>query len=119
MNAKVRIVLKALSCGFLLILLTGSRMASPQAPNASLLGVPANGTAPLTVDFSVGVANPQGPLVYQWNFGDGAGSSTPAGAYIIHVYQHPGTYLCSLTMTTVQGRSATLFATIVVQPRHS
>jgi PKD repeat protein len=89
---------------------------SHAAPNASLLAVPVVGTAPLTVDFHVGLANPQSSLVYQWHFGDGAVSSLPAGAYIPHVYQRPGTYLCFLTLTNVQGRSTTLLTTVTVVP---
>jgi len=119
MIARVRIVTKALSCAFRLLALTGAGIASQAGPNASLIVVPVNGTAPLTVDFAVGVANPQGPMTFQWKFGDGAASAMQSGAYMIHVYQHPGTYLCSLTMTTAQGRSATLFTTIIVKPRRS
>jgi PKD repeat protein len=85
-------------------------------PIASLLDVPAYGTAPLTVDFYVGLASPHGPLVYQWNFGDGAVSLMPAGAYMLHVYQHPRTYLCSLNLTTAQGKSTLVFTTITVKP---
>jgi PKD domain len=84
--------------------------------NATLLAEPVYGVAPLTVDFHVGLANPQSSLVYQWDFGDGAVSSLPAGAYIPHVYQRPGTYLCFLTLTNVQGRSTTLLTTVTVLP---
>jgi PKD repeat protein len=87
-------------------------------PNASLLAVPLNGPAPLTVDFYVGLANTPGPLVYQWNFGDGAVSLLPTGVYTLHVYQHPGTYLCSLELTNAQGLSTTVFRTITVKPSH-
>jgi PKD domain len=90
--------------------------ATPQGISATLLGVPVYGTAPLTVDFYVAIANPKGSLVHQWNFGDGAMSLLPAGVYMLHVYRQPGTYLCSLKLTTGQGRSTTVFTTIVVQP---
>ena len=43
--------------------------------NARLLAVPVVGTAPLTVDFYVGLANFPDSLFYEWNFGDGALSS--------------------------------------------
>ena len=92
--------------------------AGQTPPNASLLAVPVNGPAPLTVDFYVGLANTPGPLVYQWNFGDGAVSSLPIGVYTLHVYQHPGTYLCSLELTNAQGLSTTVFRTITVKPSH-
>jgi hypothetical protein len=86
---------------------------------ATLLGVPVNGTAPLTVGFYVGLANFRGSLAYQWDFGDGAISLLPAGVFMLHVYQQPGTYLCELNLTTSQGNSTTLFTTITVQPAHS
>ena len=89
-----------------------------QAPlNAILLAQPIYGAAPLTVDFSVSLPNPQSSLVYQWEFGDGAVSSLPSGAYIPHVYQRPGTYLCSLTLRNAQGISTTLLTTVTVLPR--
>lgn len=92
--------------------------AGQTPPNASLLAVPVNGPAPLTVDFYVGLANTPGPLVYQWNFGDGAVSLLPTGVYTLHVYQHPGTYLCSLELTNARGLSNTVFTTITVKPSH-
>jgi len=85
-------------------------------PNASLLEVPAYGAAPLTVGFYVGLANTPGALTYQWNFGDGAVSVMPANAYILHVYQHPGTYLCSLELINLRGVTTTVYATITVKP---
>lgn len=91
-----------------------------QAPaGATLLGVPVYGTAPFTVNFYVALANPPASLVYQWNFGDGAVSSLPASVYILHVYQRPGSYLCSLNLTNAQGQSTTVFTTITVKPGHS
>jgi PKD repeat protein len=94
----------------------GASNSSQAPPIAGLLEVPAYGTAPLTVDFYVGLASPHGPLVYQWNFGDGAVSLMPAGAYMLHVYQHPGTYLCSLNLTAAQGKSTIVFTAITVKP---
>jgi PKD repeat protein len=91
-----------------------------QAPlNATLLAEPIYGAAPLTVDFYVSLPNPQSASVYQWDFGDGAVSSLPSGAYIPHVYQRPGTYLCSLTLMNAQGISTTLLTTVTVLPRQS
>jgi PKD repeat protein len=86
---------------------------------ASLLAVPVYGRGPLTVDFYVGLANPHGSLIYQWNFGDGAVSVMQASVYMLHVYQHPGTYVCSLNLTSAQGLSRTVFTTITVQPSQS
>jgi PKD repeat protein len=99
--------------------LSGTSDMTQVAPNATLLAQPIYGTAPLTVDFYVGLANPQGSLVYQWDFGDGSVSSLPASAYMPHVYAQPGTYQCSLTLMTTQGRSTTMLTAIIVLPRKS
>jgi PKD repeat protein len=85
-------------------------------PNASLLAVPAVGTAPLTVDFYVESANTPGLLTYEWTFGDSVESLLPASPYMIHVYQNPGTYTCELELNTPQGVSTTVFTTITVKP---
>jgi hypothetical protein len=86
------------------------------APNASLLAVPVVGTAPLTVDFYVGLANTPGSLIDEWIFGDGAEVFLPAQPYMLHVYQHPGTYICELGLIDAQGIATTVFATITVKP---
>jgi PKD repeat protein len=85
-------------------------------PNASLMAVPVLGTAPLTVDFYVGLANTPGSLVYEWNFGDSTASFLPAQPFMLHVYQHPGTYTCELELISQQGVTTTVFATITVKP---
>jgi PKD repeat protein len=94
----------------------GTSNPSQAAPNGSLLAVPVIGTAPLTVDFYVGLANTPGSLLYEWDFGDGAELFLPAQSYMLHVYQHPGTYTCELELTTAQGVTTTVFATITVKP---
>jgi len=90
---------------------------SQAVPNASLLAVPVVGTAPLTVDFYVGIANTPGSLLDEWIFGDGADSFLPAQPFMLHVYQHPGTYTCELGLINAQGITTTVFATIIVKPR--
>jgi PKD repeat protein len=92
----------------------GTSNPSQAAPNASLLAVPVFGKAPLTVDFYVGLANTPGSLVDGWDFGDGTESFLPAQPYMLHVYQHPGTYTCELELITAQGVTTTVSATITV-----
>jgi PKD repeat protein len=89
---------------------------SQAAPNASLLAVPVFGTAPLTVDFYVGLANTPGSLLDEWIFGDGVELFLPAQPFMLHVYQHPGTYTCELGLINAQGVTTTVFATITVKP---
>jgi PKD repeat protein len=89
---------------------------SQAAPNASLLAVPVVGTAPLTVDFYVGIANTSGSLLDEWIFGDGVELFLPAQPFMLHVYQNPGTYKCELGLVNAQGVTTTVFATITVKP---
>jgi hypothetical protein len=97
---------------------TYSPTHSPTQPrlDVNLLGEPAYGPAPLTVDFLVIMPNPPSSLVYQWNFGDGSASSLPTSTIIPHVYQHAGIYLCALVVTASNGLSTTVFTTIQVRP---
>src|ERR1700678_3419660 len=94
------------------------RASSPSqaAPNASLLAVPVVGTAPLTVDFYVGLAKTAGSLEDEWVFGDGVEIFLPPQPFMLHVYQNPGTYTCELGLINAQGITTTVFATITVNP---
>lgn len=59
------------------------------------------GDAPFNVTFD-GTAS-TGPInSYSWSFGDGL---TASGATVFHVYQHPGTYSATLTVTDAGGLS--------------
>jgi PKD repeat protein len=95
----------------------GTSNPSQAAPNASLLAVLVFGTAPLTVDFYVGLANtPGGSLLDEWIFGDGVELFLPAQPFMLHVYEHPGTYTCEFGLVNAQGITTTVFATITVKP---
>jgi hypothetical protein len=90
----------------------------PEPIQGSMLVSPPIGTAPLSVGFFVLATDPEnmGFLTYSWNFGDGTVSSLPPELYIFHTYRNPGTYVCTLTMTTVDGRSAAVFQGVTVRP---
>jgi PKD domain len=90
----------------------------PQPVRGSMMVSPPYGSAPLRVGFFVLANDPEGLgfLTYSWNFGDGTVSSLPPELYIFHTYQKPGTYVCELTTTTLDGRKATLFQGVIVQP---
>ena len=94
----------------------GISSPTQQGLDVNLFGEPDYGSAPLTVDFLVILANPPSSIVYQWNFGDGSVSSLPPSTIIPHVYEHAGTYLCALVVTAPLGRSTTVFTTIDVLP---
>jgi len=95
-----------------------SNLHIPQPVRGSMMVSPPYGSAPLAVGFFVLANDPEGLgfLTYSWNFGDGAVSSLPPEMYIFHTYRKPGSYVCELTMTTVDGRKATVFQGVIVGP---
>jgi len=84
-----------------------------QPPVAQVSVTPTSGDAPLTVQFSsTGSNDPDGSIVsYNWNFGDGASSTSTNPA---HLYTSIGTYTATLTVTDNSGASATASAVITV-----
>jgi len=102
---------------------SGSDMPAPipnlhimQPVRGSMMVSPPYGNAPLRVGFFVLANDPEGLgfLTYSWNFGDGTVSSLPPEMYIFHTYYKPGSYVCELTATTVDGRKATLMQGVIV-----
>jgi hypothetical protein len=89
-----------------------------QPVRGSMIVSPPFGTAPLRVGFFVLARDPEGLgfLTYSWNFGDGTVSSLPPELYIFHTYNKPGSYVCELTTTTVDGRKNSFFQGVIVQP---
>jgi PKD repeat protein len=65
----------------------------------------------LSVDGS-GSVDPDGPLSYAWNFGDGASTN---GKTARHVYAKPGTYTVDLTVTDDEGARATSSRSVTVE----
>ena len=90
----------------------------PQPVRGSMMVSPPYGNAPLRVGFFVLARDPEGLgfLTYSWNFGDGTVSSLPPELYIFHTYHTPGSYVCELTVTTVDGRKSTLLQGVIVEP---
>jgi hypothetical protein len=88
-----------------------------QPITGSMAVAPPYGIAPLQVGFFVLASDPEGIgfLTYSWNFGDGTVSSLPPELYIFHTYTNPGTYVCTLTIKTVDGRSKTFIQGVDVQ----
>jgi len=89
-----------------------------QPVRGSMMASPPYGKAPLRVGFFVLANDPEGLgfLTYSWNFGDGTVSSLPPESYIFHTYHKPGSYVCELTVTTVDGRKVTLLHGVIVGP---
>ncbi|MBR1368849.1 hypothetical protein RJ53_04710 [Methanocalculus chunghsingensis] len=70
----------------------------PVAPTANFVGVPATGTAPLTIRFSD--TSTGTPTSWEWNFGDG---TTSTDRHPVKLYGTPGQYNVTLTVTNEQG----------------
>jgi len=72
----------------------------PMRPQAKAAADPADGIAPLTVQFST-----SGKLKCKWEFGDGSSSSERNP---VHTYEEPGIYTAVLTVTDSQGLSSSM-----------
>lgn len=65
-------------------------------------GNPTSGTVPLTVQFNGSVNGGCPPVIYSWDFRDGGSSSDQSPS---HIYQTPGDYAASLTVTDSKGNT--------------
>ena len=86
-----------------------------QTPTANLSATPASGNAPLLVQLSsAGSSDSDGAISsYAWSFGNGATSTSPNPSA---VYNTPGTYSVSLTVTDNDGASSVKSTTVTVSP---
>src|SRR5688572_27680649 len=112
---------------WLAIATTTTAITAAGAVNPSFVPSRTSGVAPLAVFFDAtgttadGVTNPFHTLGYQWNFGDaaatwattGAPKNLATGPVAAHVFDNPGTYTVSLTVTNGVD-SHTVTATITV-----
>ena len=93
------------------------RIAIPEPLLVTLQALPGYGPAPLLVGFLVNATDPSNAQIasFNWNFGDGHVSTLPP-TMAYNKYATPGNYVASVTVTTVDGRSATGFAGVTVKP---
>ncbi|KLR60603.1 PDK repeat-containing protein [Actinobacteria bacterium IMCC26207] len=86
-----------------------------QSPTVAVAATPSVGSAPLLVQLSsAGSQDADGAIAgYAWNFGNGTSSTNPNPSAI---YDTPGTYTVSLTVTDNDGASAVKSTTVVVNP---
>ena len=68
---------------------------------ASFTGTPLQGCSPLVVNFDASGSTGQGPLTYQWDFGNGNVSVDPGQLSPGAVYLQPGDY--TVTLIVVYG----------------
>ena len=71
----------------------------PPPPTADFVGSPTSGNFPLTVNFTD--LSTDAPTSWDWDFGDGIGTSTVANPS--YTYNNVGTYTVSLTATNAYG----------------
>lgn len=81
-------------------------------PKIVINGFPIAGCSPLIINPTATVTASEPIATYLWNFGDGTTSNL---ANPSHTYTTAGTYSVSLTVTTVDGCTATLVKTDAVQ----
>lgn len=80
-------------------------LAGNTAPRASAAGNPLAGVAPLEVRFDgSGSTDPDGPVTYDWDFGDRSAHSNAASP--VHTFA-AGTFIVKLTVTDDQGATDT------------
>jgi PKD repeat protein len=76
----------------------------PGAPVVQGFADPANGSAPLEVQFTATGQDPDGgPLIYRWDFGDGSSAVRPDP---VRTYTEPGAYEATVTVTDEDGKTA-------------
>jgi PKD repeat protein len=85
------------------------KVAQVQSLQAMASSDKAMGLAPLAVDFSATASGGDGNYTYDWNFGDGS----PHGSTAVtqHLYQTPGSYTVTLTVTSLDVCGKSLTAT--------
>jgi gliding motility-associated-like protein len=74
-------------------------------------GVPYHGCTPFTANLSAHITTPDSVVTYSWDFGDG---STSSSATPTHTYSTPGSYNVSLSITTLNGCTASYTLTDAV-----
>ena len=95
-----------------------SNMSFPEdcnkPPIAALTVTPTSGEAPLTVTANASASTDDGKIVnYTFNFGDGE-PQTGARSSARHVYEEPGTYTVSVTVTDDGGKTDSAAETVEV-----
>ena len=86
--------------------------APNQPPQVTITASTTSGTAPLSVNLAANASDPDGSIVScQWLFGDGQSSTLPT---VTHLYQSPGSFAASVTVTDNKGATASASVTIAV-----
>ncbi len=92
--------------------LTKTAFVQIQKPQVTLNGLPRSGCAPITIMPTATVSSGHTISNYQWNFGDGAASTS---ATPTHTYNGTGTYTVTLVYTTTTGCTDSVVMTDAVK----
>lgn len=98
--------------------LSGTIIPGNQPPNISISATPANGTAPLNVQFNSSISDPEGGVVTQeWDFGD---TTTSTESNPTKTYNNPGTYNATIiardSSNFISSKSLTITVTALIDP---
>ncbi|MEO6452781.1 MAG: PKD domain-containing protein [Ginsengibacter sp.] len=80
-----------------------------QAVTVALPYLPLKNCVPFTYTFTSAISTSEPVVSYNWNFGDGTTTDTAANP--IHTFTTPGSYTITLTITTINGCTATVTKT--------
>ncbi|WP_211349328.1 PKD domain-containing protein [Nocardioides litoris] len=97
---------------------TGDGIASDVAPFVtSATATPADGAAPLKVDFAAAATDNDGDAItYTWDFGvAGTTADTATGQAVSYTYAAPGTYTATVTAKDPSGKSSGKTVQVVVR----
>ncbi|MQW74974.1 DUF1349 domain-containing protein [Nocardioides sp. dk4132] len=91
----------------------GRGVTDNRPPTVSITASTTTGEAPLPVEFTSTVSDPDEdtPITYAWDFGDGATSTESSPS---HTYTTPGRYVVELTATDARGAKTSRTLEIVV-----
>jgi uncharacterized repeat protein (TIGR01451 family) len=100
--------------------LSGNAFCAPNTPpTAALQAAPTSGSAPLTVNFNASGSMDPDPgdsvVSYTFYFGDGSSPVTQSSPTVSHIYNNPGTYHATLTVTDSHGQESTNAASVDIQ----
>jgi heat shock protein HslJ len=83
------------------------------APPVAIITAPEKGSVNQSILFDAGSSTSSGNITsYTWDFGDGAQAD---GVTIEHTFANPGTYTVMLTITDINGKTATTTHIITIQ----
>ncbi len=89
---------RAIVLSFLIILLCTCSDEPNKPPELTITATPHSGNPPLTVNFRVSAYDPEGTaLAYEWDFGDGTGTSSTQNPS--HIYADSGLFTATCTVT--------------------